>query len=615
MNKFIISLLLFSCSFINAEEVIPDYGARYVYKKWDCEIKGDGFKLRTKGKKIIYNKLGEDYNYVSCYESKYYKIKDISIRLIDKNGKEIYKCGKKDMTKACGYDKSSFYNDICTYYLELSAPQFPYTIEYEYEQECKSQFFWGGARFQHYIPVDTAIYTLTTPKNFGFESKIYGLDITSNESSDNKKDIYRWSMFDVPVLEDIDYIPPGGRERGRIKFAAHTIKLDKYILNELSWDGIGKWYNNLAYGEYQLKGVNNSLDKLDIVKETYNQIINDIRYVAIEIGIGGWKPYKPELTKSRGFGDCKDMSTLLISELNQKQISAQPVLVLTKSNGPLDTDFPNIGFNHVIAMTIVGNDTIWMDPTCNDCPFGELPRRDEDIDVMTVFVDGGKILRTPKSTAYDNREIRTTNYKINSKKYVNFTTEIKAFGNYALYLRRNLKNLDKDDEKQFIMDLIPGADKLYKIKDFYVKNLDDIYSPVIITINARGNKQIDKIGNKLYFNPFIFNKPNSLEKLDLTDREYPIRVYYPYLEQDIMTIEWDTLFSVDSIIVPDDDSLIFDFGSIKRSSEIKDNSIEINFEKAYHNYSIEIEQFPNFQLFCDKLKKFSSKHIKLIDIN
>ena len=48
------------------------------------------------------------------------------------------------------------------------------------------------------------------------------------------------------------------------------------------------------------------------------------------------------------------------------------------------------------------------------------------------------------------------------------------------------------------------------------------------------------------------------------------------------------------------------------TSKTNDNSVEINFEKSYNNYSIGIEQFDEYQIFCDKLKKLNSEYFKLI---
>jgi hypothetical protein len=131
-------------------------------------------------------------------------------------------------------------------------------------------------------------------------------------------------------------------------------------------------------------------------------------------------------------------------------------------------------------------------------------------------------------------------------------------------------------------------------------------------MECRNIKPVDLLKNKIYFNPLLFSKPTAREKLNLEEREFPINIGYPYLMQDQITITWDTLWNIDSIIMPPDDSLDFDFGTLKKISKSNENSIEITFEKTYKDYSIPVDRFPDYKIYCDKLKKLSSKHIKLV---
>ena len=42
---------------------------------------------------------------------------------------------------------------------------------------------------------------------------------------------------------------------------------------------------------------------------------HDVRYVAIELGIGGWQPHSASDIFAHRYGDCKDKATLLSSML------------------------------------------------------------------------------------------------------------------------------------------------------------------------------------------------------------------------------------------------------------------------------------------------------------
>src|SRR5260370_22287436 len=59
----------------------------------------------------------------------------------------------------------------------------------------------------------------------------------------------------------------------------------------------------------------------------------DIRYVAIELGIGGWQPHPaPEIFTHR-YGDCKDKATLMSSMLHEIGIESFYISINTVRGG------------------------------------------------------------------------------------------------------------------------------------------------------------------------------------------------------------------------------------------------------------------------------------------
>ena len=74
----------------------------------------------------------------------------------------------------------------------------------------------------------------------------------------------------------------------------------------------------------------------------------EIRYVGIEIGIGGLQPHPAADVFRYRYGDCKDKATLLIAMLNAVGVRATWVLVDT-NRGFIDPLLPSIQGNHAIA--------------------------------------------------------------------------------------------------------------------------------------------------------------------------------------------------------------------------------------------------------------------------
>ncbi|MBI5543347.1 MAG: DUF3857 domain-containing transglutaminase family protein, partial [Deltaproteobacteria bacterium] len=99
------------------------------------------------------------------------------------------------------------------------------------------------------------------------------------------------------------------------------------------------------------------------------------RYAALQLGEGALKPTPSREVLQRGYGDCKDLSVLLISALEALGVKALPVLV--KTDGvPAHADLPGISaFDHMIVL-VPGDarqPSLWIDATAEAYPAGQLP--------------------------------------------------------------------------------------------------------------------------------------------------------------------------------------------------------------------------------------------------
>jgi tetratricopeptide (TPR) repeat protein len=89
-----------------------------------------------------------------------------------------------------------------------------------------------------------------------------------------------------------------------------------------------------------------------------------VRYVALNMGAGGYIPANAETTWSRRFGDCKAKTALLLGILRELHVDAEPVLANTDGNDGLDQQQPELGwFNHVLVRAHVAGQTYWLDGT------------------------------------------------------------------------------------------------------------------------------------------------------------------------------------------------------------------------------------------------------------
>ncbi len=89
-----------------------------------------------------------------------------------------------------------------------------------------------------------------------------------------------------------------------------------------------------------------------------------IRYVALQMGTGGYVPVAADTTWARRYGDCKAKTALLLGLLHELGIAAEPVAVSSSQGDGIDARLPMIGlFDHVLVRATIAGRTYWLDGT------------------------------------------------------------------------------------------------------------------------------------------------------------------------------------------------------------------------------------------------------------
>ena len=102
----------------------------------------------------------------------------------------------------------------------------------------------------------------------------------------------------------------------------------------------------------------------DVLRDAIRFVQDDVRYVAIEVGMARRKPSDPGAVLARRYGDCKEKSALLVSILRAEGFNALVTLVSSSHGRELDTFAPSPGvFDHAIVRVAANGDVYWIDAT------------------------------------------------------------------------------------------------------------------------------------------------------------------------------------------------------------------------------------------------------------
>ncbi len=120
-------------------------------------------------------------------------------------------------------------------------------------------------------------------------------------------------------------------------------------------------------------------EALEKLKSIYYYLQSKIKYIAIEDGLGGFVPRKPNEVFERKYGDCKDISNLLVTMLNLAGLEAYHCWVGTTDLPYRFDEMQVMGIaNHMIAAVRIENRWYFLDGTSSNL----------SIDYPSDFVQG-----------------------------------------------------------------------------------------------------------------------------------------------------------------------------------------------------------------------------------
>jgi hypothetical protein len=304
---------------------------------------------------------------------------------------------------------------------------------------------------------------------------------------------YRWHFKDIPQIIPESNMPP-----------QVEINPTAMISSFKGWDDLYGWWWKLARDKIQadpsikekvkalIAGFSSDDEK---ARAIYNFCAREIRYVAVEYGQAGYEPHQAADIFRNKYGDCKDQAILLVTMLKEAGLKAWPVLISTKEYYNLSVDFPSMLFNHCIACLRIKDRLIFMDPTAETCPFGDLPDGDQRRRVFVCREDGYEIADTPLFDAAHNQVRQVTRLKIAEDESVAGEKDIRTYGVYdqgqRYWLLYTQPELIEAQLKEKIQDISIGA----KLLNYKIYNLDDLNKPVELEYSFSGPEYFTVAGN------------------------------------------------------------------------------------------------------------------------
>ncbi|MEM7168251.1 MAG: DUF3857 domain-containing protein [Planctomycetota bacterium] len=380
-------------------------------------------------------------------------------------------------------------------------------VEIEYRKEDLRQSFFGdyfgdSVHFAGLEPWDHVRYTVICPADKSLHFYPQRMNVSPVEETRNDERISRWEMRNQPRIDPEPGMPP---------------LTDAVPLLEVSsipdWDAFTDWYYHLIRKQFEssaaikAKVAELTVDfktDADKARALYNFVVQEIRYIAWEFGVHGFKPYKASTIFTRRFGDCKDKATLLCTMLAEVDIAAHPVLIKGTRNRPLeDLKLPLVShFNHCIAyIPSLGKGGHFVDGTAEHHSFEQLPLMDYGARVLVVKESGGDVTTIPWNAPKDFSITERQWIKVDGSGNATIKVELQPRGDFSTSIRSAYEVVGQHKERleQHYGRRFPGA-RVTRAEFSDLRNLDE---PTAVRFELTVPQFLQSAGESITLPPII----------------------------------------------------------------------------------------------------------------
>ena len=543
-----------------AQEQIPEYPADTVavtlleQQQITVDANGHVQTLYRVAYKILRPEAHDTYGTLVVPFDSETKIKSINAWSIPPTG-DVYQVGAKEAMET-GISPDALYSDDRQKILSIPAADPGSVIGYEYVQEERPFIREEEWRFQQTIPVLKASFSLQLASGWKMDS--YWVNYPESKPQIFDRGNYEWDLTNIPALpHGQDFMPAFAAVRGRLAIEYYQpVSAD----DPVTWQSLGSWYANLTKDSRQMTPeiqqevaqlTANAHTTLDKITAITNFMHSQIRYVAIEIGVGGFQPHSADVVFQNRYGDCKDMTTLASAMLAQIGVKSYYVLI-DADRGVVLPNVPTLHVDHVILAIQLPPDVpagnlyatvddpklgklLFFDSTDPHCPLGYVPASLQDNYGMVITATGGELVKLPLLPPTTNRLMRTAQFTLSPSGDLSAQAQEVRWGAPAEDLRWTLLDAAPKDRVKIVENFLSTFLTNFQLTKAALGNLDVADKNLIETYNFVAPNYAKQAGDLLIVRPCVLGE-KELTFDPEKPRQYPVEFSTSTLDTDQFSI-------------------------------------------------------------------------------
>jgi hypothetical protein len=367
-----------------------------------------------------------------------------------------------------------------------------------------------------------------------FEGK--PIERTTKRNATKNGDIITFTWKNVPAYKRDPMSPQRSKNDPHLVILAKKFKdagSEKVLF--ASTDDLYTWYKSLVddmkNDEAVLSSMVSTLTKgkttdEDKIEAIFYWVQDNVRYIAFEEGIMGFKPEDCQKVYTNRYGDCKGMANLTKEMLKIAGYDARLTWIGTRDI-PYDYSIPSLAVdNHMICTVFLGDKVYFLDATEKYIALDDYAHRIQGRPVLIEDGAGYKLMKVPDLEHTRNLVERKDRLTLEGEALVG-TSERIYHGEGKTTIMYALGNVRSDERNEALRNYLRKRDANFVVSNETFSDLEDRGSPLRISHDLVYKNQVTKVGNEVYIN--VDHDPDlaglKMENSRQNDIEFDSKVY------------------------------------------------------------------------------------------
>jgi len=389
--------------------------------------------------------------------------------------------------------------------------------------------------FQKQQPVKFAQFAVSLPEGWQMHQTTWHSDRLAYAQNGNS---HSWTASELPYLLEEPLMPSWHALSPRVAVTCYNSGEAKTIQFP-DWAAVARWcaemHREAALPEEAVRqqalqltqGLATTEEKLRAIADF---VRDEVRYVAVEIGEGRWRPRPSATTLRNRFGDCKDKTALMRAML--QAIGIASVSVIANTNYAVKSELPTpFQFNHcIVGIPLTGQKNkislqhsglknwLFFDPTDRATRLGDLPPALQGDLVLLATAADTVLQHLPYGAPQDNRRRYFADVQLSADGGIAAQIRITDFGNWAAFSRHDRRTTPKEKLIEAWQSRLAQTVTTAALTDFQSGDQGD---SAWVAFTIKGNQYARLMGALMILKADFFHV-NAPPELTAERRQHPI---------------------------------------------------------------------------------------------